>query len=112
MAVNPVINISIPQGVDFSETFVSTESDGSLTNLAGYSATATLKKHPGATTSTSFTVSIVTSIGEVAIAMTSGVTSGLKPGRHVYDVRLVSQSGATTRLVEGMAFVTAGITTG
>ena len=46
MAVNPVINISIPQGVDFSETFVSTESDGSLTNLAGYSAAATLKKHP------------------------------------------------------------------
>ena len=45
MAVNPVINISIPQGSDFSETFVSTESDGSASNLAGYSAAAKMKKH-------------------------------------------------------------------
>ena len=50
-------------------------------------------------------------MGEVSIAMTSGTTVGLTPGRHVYDVRLVSPSGAVSRLVEGMAFVTAGITT-
>jgi|TARA_B100000085_G_scaffold78554_1_gene70642 hypothetical protein len=111
MAVNPVFNISIPQGSDFSETFVSTESDGSLSNLAGYTGAAILKKHPGATTSTSFSVSIVSGVGEVSIAMTSGTTVGLTPGRHVYDVRLVSPSGAVSRLVEGMAFVTAGITT-
>jgi len=43
--------------------------------------------------------------------MTSGVTVGLKEGRHYYDVRLQSGSGAVSRLVEGMAFVTAGITT-
>ena len=30
MTVNPVINIVIPQGADFSEVFTSTESDGSL----------------------------------------------------------------------------------
>lgn len=111
MAVNPVINISIPQGSDFSETFVSTESDGSASNLAGYTGTARMKKHPTATTSSAFTVTITASTGEVAIAMTSGVTVGLKEGRHYYDVRLESSSGAVSRLVEGMAFVTAGITT-
>ena len=46
MAVNPVINITIPQGSDFSETFVSTESNGSASNLAGYSGAAKMKKHP------------------------------------------------------------------
>jgi len=111
MAANPVLNITIPQGSDFSETFVSTESDGSLSNLTGYTGLAKLKKHPGATNSTSFTVTITSGIGEVGIAMTSGVTVGLNPGRYYYDVRLTSPSGAVSRLVEGMAIVTAGITT-
>jgi hypothetical protein len=111
MAVNPVINISISQGSDFSETFVSTESDGTSSNLAGYSGAAKMKKHYGATTSTSFTVSITAATGEVAIAMTSGTTTALEPGRYYYDVKLTSGSGAVSRLVEGMAFVRAGITT-
>lgn len=111
MAVNPVINISIPQGADFSETFVSTESNGTTSNLAGYSGVAKIKKHPGATTSTSFTVNITAATGEVAIALTSGTTTSLEPGRYYYDVKLTSGSGAVSRLVEGMAFVRAGITT-
>jgi len=111
MAANPVINITIPQGSDFSETFVSTESDGSASNLAGYSGAAKMKKHYGATTSTSFTVNITAATGEVAIAVTSGVTSALEPGRYYYDVKLTSGSGAVSRLVEGMALVRAGITT-
>ena len=111
MAVNPVINISIPQGSDFSETFVSTESNGTTSNLAGYSGSAKMKKHPGATTSTSFTVNITAATGEVAIALTSGTTTSLEPGRYYYDVKLTSGSGAVSRLVEGMAFVRAGITT-
>jgi len=111
MAAIPSINITIPQGSDFTETFTSTESDGSVSNLAGYSGEAKVKKHPAATTSTSFTVSITANTGEVAIAMTSGVTNTLNPGRYLYDVRLTSSSGAKSRLVEGMALVTAGICT-
>ena len=111
MAVNPVFNITIPQGADFSETFSSTENDGSTSNLTGFTASASLKKHYGSSTSVPFTVSITTAVGEVAIAMTSGKTVSLEPGRYVYDVRLQSPSGAVSRMVEGMAFVTAGITT-
>lgn len=111
MAVNPVFNITIPQGANFSETFVSQESDGSLSSLTGFTGSARIKKHPGATTSTPFSVSITSAIGEVSIAMTSGVTVGLEPGRYFYDVRLESPSGSVSRMVEGMAFVTAGITT-
>ena len=111
MAANPVINIVIPQGSDFTETFTSTESDGSASNLSGYTGTARMKKHFSSTSSTSFSVSITGSTGEVSIAMTSGVTVGLTPGRYQYDVRLESPSGAVSRLVEGMALVEAGITT-
>ena len=111
MAVNPVINISIPQGSDFEETFQSTEANGSASNLTGFTGEAKMKKHPGATSSTSFSVTITGGTGEVAIAMTSGVTEALSPGRYLYDVRLTSSTGAKSRLVEGMALVTAGIST-
>jgi len=111
MAANPVINIVIPQGSDFEETFSSTESDGSASNLAGFTGEAKIKKHPESTSSTSFTVNITGATGVVSIAMTSGVTGSLSPGRHLYDVRLTSSTGAKSRLVEGMAMVTAGIST-
>jgi hypothetical protein len=111
MASNPVINISIPQGADFTETFLSKESNGAASNLAGYTGIAKIKKHSGATTSKSFSVTITGATGEVSIAMTSGATVTLEPGRYYYDVRLTSGSGAVSRLVEGMALVTAGIST-
>ena len=111
MAAIPSINITIPQGADFTETFVSTESDGSSSNLTGYTGKAQIKKHPDATSSNSFSVSITAATGEVAIAMTSGVTSGLTAGRYLYDVLLTSSSGSVSRLTQGMALVTAGITT-
>jgi len=107
----PVVNITIPQGTDFSEVFTSTESDGSASNLTGYTGASKVKKHPGATSSQSFTVSITGSIGEVSIAMTAGKTVALDPGRYYYDVVLTSGSGSVSRMVEGMAIVTAGITT-
>jgi hypothetical protein len=111
MAATPAVNIVIPQGTDFSEVFTSTESDGSISNLSNYVGSAKIKKHPGSTSSQSFTVSIIGAIGEVSIAMTSGKTVALEPGRYYYDIVLTSGSGSVSRMVEGMAFVTAGITT-
>lgn len=111
MAATPVINITVPQGATFSETFTSTESDGSTTNLTGYTGTAVMKKWYGSTSSTAFTVTITAGTGEVAIGLTAGQTIGLDPGRYYYDVRLESSSGSVSRLVEGMALVQAGITT-
>ena len=109
MAVNPVFNITIPQGADFSETFVSTETDGSTSNLVGYTGSASIKKHAGATTSTSFSVSIISSTAEVSIAMTSGKTVSLKPGRYVYDL-VIETGGTKTRAVEGTVLVRGGVT--
>ncbi len=111
MAATPVINIVIPQGSDFVESFQSKENDGSASNLSSYVGSAEIKKHHDSTTSSSFTVNIIGSTGEVSIAMTGGKTSSLKSGRHYYDVRLVSPSGSVSRLVEGMAMVNSGITT-
>ena len=111
MAAVPVINIVIAQGTDFSEIFSSQESDGSSSNLDGYTGVSKIKKHPGAIKSSSFSVGITSSTGEVSIAMTAAASVQLKPGRYYYDVYLTSSSGSVSRLVEGQADVTAGIAT-
>jgi len=111
MAAVPTVNIVIPQGTTFSELFTSTESDGSATNLAGYTGVSKIRKYPGASDSTSFSVSITGSTGEVTISMASSITQTLKPGRYYYDVYLTSASDVVSRMVEGQALVTAGIST-
>jgi hypothetical protein len=111
MAATPSVNIVIAQGADFSEVFTSTETDGSASNLTGYTGVSKIKKYSTSPTSQSFTVSITPATGEVSIAMTSGKTVKLSPGRYNYDVYLTSSGGSVSRLVEGQAIVTAGITT-
>ena len=93
MAATPAINIVIPQGADFSESFTSTESDGSLSNLNGYTGVSKLKKHSGSPTSFDFTVGINTTTSEVSIAMTAPVTTPIKPGRYYYDIVLTFDLG-------------------
>ena len=48
--------------------------------------------------------------GSLALSLGSTITSGLKPGRYCYDI-LLNSGTAKTRVVEGSALVTAGITT-
>jgi hypothetical protein len=111
MSATPAINIVIPQGSDFEETYSSQEPDGSITDLTGYTGASSVKKHPGAVKSTPFTVGILTASGEVSIAMSSSTTVQLKPGRYYYDLYLTSPGGSLSRMVGGMVDVTAGITT-
>ncbi len=111
MAAVPVINLVIAQGADFTEVFSSQESDGTSSNLNGFTGISKLKKHPSATTSYDFSVGITSTTGEVSVAMTAGLTVQIKPGRYYYDVYLTSPSGGVSRLVEGQAEVTAGIAT-
>ena len=111
MAAVPVINMVIPQGTDFEEIYQSSETDGSPTNLTGFTAFSKLKKHPAAIAAFDFNIGISSVAGQVAIGMTSGLTVAIKPGRYYYDVFIKSPVGRVTRLVQGQAEVTAGIST-
>tara|TARA_Y100000004_G_scaffold173083_1_gene210584 strand:+ start:293 stop:628 length:336 start_codon:yes stop_codon:yes gene_type:complete len=111
MAATPAINIVVQQGVDFAESFTQTETDGTLSNLVGYTGVSKLKKYAGSPTAYDFTVGINTITSKVSIAMTAPVTVNLKPGRYYYDIVLTSSTGAVSRMVEGSAMVTAGIST-
>ena len=107
-----VSNIIIDAGSDFSQTFNLENIANSPLNLTGYTGSALMKKHPASlTTTASFAVSFPNRIsGQVKLSLGSSITSTLKPGRYCYDI-LLNDGSIKTRIVEGSAIVTAGITT-
>jgi len=102
----PAVNLTLDKGTYFEAIFNVTNSDGSVFSLNNYSATAKIRKHPTATTSTSFSTSITVATGEIKISMTSANTSLLTAGRNYYDVIITqSSTGKITKVFEGMIIV-------
>ncbi|WP_345906691.1 hypothetical protein [Hyphomonas sp. TMED31] len=109
MAV-PSVNITIEQGADFTSTFTIANNDSSVYNLYSSTAVAKLRKHHSSTKSYDFTTTITIATGKVKLDMSDEITSTLEPGRYYYDILLTNTvSGLKTRVIEGMAMVSAGI---
>lgn len=111
-----VVNIAIPSGSDFSQSFFLEDANSnSALDLTNYNAYSMMKKSPlsiNATTSFSVEIAQPTTSGKIIISLGSSITSTLKPGRYSYDVLLKHQNtNKKTRVVEGSALVLAGITT-
>lgn len=106
-----IANIYIDQGTDFSITVDVTNADGTALNLNGYSAAAQIRKtYTSSTISASFGTTIVEASGQVTLSLTDSQTSALSPGRYLYDLNITSSGGNTSRVVEGQAIVTPGVT--
>ena len=107
-----IANLFIDQGTDFSIVVDVTDATGSVLDLTGYSAAAQIRKTYGSSSaSATFTTSTGTpSQGKVTLSLTDTQTSGLSSGRYVYDLDITSGSGVKTRVVEGQAIITPGVT--
>jgi D-Tyr-tRNAtyr deacylase len=106
-----IANLFIDQGTDFSVTVDVTDIDGSVLNLSGYTASAQIRKtYTSSNVSATFGTSISEAAGQVTLTLSDTVTAGLSPGRYVYDLNIESSGGQVTRVVEGQAIVTPGVT--
>ena len=106
-----IANLFIDQGTDFSVTVDVSDTDGSVLDLTGYTASAQIRKtYTSSNVSATFGTSISASAGQVTLSLADTVTAGLNPGRYVYDLNIESSGGQTTRVVEGQAIVTPGVT--
>ena len=107
-----VSNIVIDVGADFIQTFNLESSSNAPLDLTSYTGSSQMKKHPSSlSTAATFSVSFPSPTqGQLRISLGSTVTNSLKPGRYVYDV-LINDGSVKTRVVEGSAIVTAGVTT-
>lgn len=106
-----VSNIVIEQGFDFDTSF---QLEDTRTNsplvLTDVSTEAQLRKHYGSSSSVSFASTVSSpELGIISISLTGSQTVNLKPGRYVFDVKLIS-SGKEYKAVEGAALVRAGVT--
>jgi hypothetical protein len=113
MAASYVSNIIINSGTDFTQTFDFETTANTPLDLTGYTAYSSIKKSPASSKITaSFDVSFNNrSFGKLTISLGSSITSGIKPGRYSYDILLIDAASIKTRVVEGSAIVTAGVTT-
>jgi len=104
-------NIFIDQGTDFSITVDVTDSAGDVLDLTGYTSSAQIRKtYSSSSVSETFTSSISAAAGQVTLSLNDTQTTGLESGRYVYDLNVTSLGGQTTRVVEGQAIVTPGVT--
>lgn len=106
-----IANLYIDQGTDYSITVDVTDSAGDILNLSGYTASAQIRKtYSSSTVSETFSTSIAEATGQVTLSLTDTQTSGLSSGRYVYDLNITSSGGNTSRVIEGQAIVTPGVT--
>lgn len=108
-----VSNLVINSGTDFQQSFnLESENENSSVNLSNYSVFSQMRKHSGSSSYVSFTTEVVnSSSGDIKIKLTSTQTSGIKPGRYVYDIIIENNAtNSKTRVVEGMVLVREGVT--
>ena len=106
-----IANLYIDQGTDYTITVDVTDSAGDVLDLTGYTATAQVRKtYTSSSLSATFTTSINAAAGQVTISLTDTQTSALQAGRYVYDLNIQSGGGVKTRVIEGQAVVTPGVT--
>ena len=105
-----VSNFYIDQGADFSTIISLTDSNGDVLNLSGYTALAQIRKTYGSTTiAGTFTTSLAADTGQLTMSLTDVITTAIDSGRYVYDVLLTDGSGDKTRVLEGQAILTPGV---
>ena len=106
------VELYVDQGEDFTATIVLEDDDTNIyQNITGYSVTGSLRKSLlSQNASANLTCSVTDAAnGEITLGMTSSVTSNLKFGTYLFDVKTVV-NGSTKRLIEGIITVTPAIT--
>ena len=103
-------NIYIDQGADFTTVISLTDSNNDALNLTGYSALAQIRKSHGSTPiAATFGTALTTTTGQLTLTLTDAITTAMDSGRYVYDVLLTDASGDKTRVLEGQAVLTPGV---
>ena len=102
-------NITISQNADYVRTF-QLKSAGAIKDITGYSFEAKVKKNYNESGGQSFTTSIENATsGLFTITLTDAETGTLSPGDQVYDVVMTDDTGIKTRLLQGKAYISPGV---
>jgi hypothetical protein len=100
--------LTIDQGTTFETSLDLKNDDGSAIDITDYEFNAQIRKSYFSNTVTAnITTTIVdAAAGNVKMSMTSANTANVKAGRYLYDLKMTSPDGVTTRVIEGIITVT------
>lgn len=106
------LELTCDQGSDFNISLDLTNDDGSAINVTNFLFSSSIRKsYYSANVTANLTVSIADAAnGNVILAMNAATTSNIKPGRYLYDIKMVRNNNTVARVVEGIITVTPRIT--
>lgn len=104
--------LTADQGATFTATIDLANDDGTPINIANNTFQSQVRKSyysSNVVANLSITVSDSAN-GNLRLSLDSANTANVKPGRYVYDVKMTSNTGAVTRILEGIITVTPQVT--
>lgn len=105
-------NLLIDQGTDYTTSVTLTDNNGDPIDITGYTGASQMRKSYTSSTYYAFNVAIDGPIGKITLTMSANTTSGISPGRYLYDVELTDVQNHVSRVFEGIVTVTPNITRG
>lgn len=105
--------LTIDQGATFSSTINLTNDDNSPMNLANNSFSCQIRKSYYSVNPTANIVAVVedSANGLVRLSIDAANTANIKPGRYLYDLKMVDSAANTyIRVIEGIVTVTPQVT--
>jgi hypothetical protein len=104
-------NIVVDQATTFSTTLNLTDDADNPIDLTNYHAEGQIRKWYTSSNAVNFAISIPQpNNGIIYISLDANTTANMAYGRYVYDIVTITNSGAVTRVVEGILTVTPEVT--
>jgi hypothetical protein len=107
-----IANLYVDSGSDYSNIITIASSAGSALDLTNYTVKSQMRKSYGSSTAYDFTATVFdAATGKIRLQMTAANTSLIPNGRYLYDIEITNtNTGAKTRVLEGIVIVTPEIT--
>lgn len=103
--------LDIDQGSDFVAVMELENDDGTPMNLSGFTVYSQFRKSYQSVTGYSFVTTVDNAaLGKIKLSLLGSVSSGIKPGRYLYDIEIISALGNKVRVVEGIITINPEIT--
>lgn len=106
-----VANLEIDQGSDWVSEITLENDDGTPMNLFDFTVYSQFRKSFGSLIGYSFVASVLDATnGKISLSLSGITSSGIRAGRYLYDIEIISGNNVKTRVVQGIVTINPEIT--
>lgn len=103
--------LDIDQGSDFTTEITLENDDGTPMSLVGFDIYSQFRKSYGSTVGYTFDTLITNATqGKFTLSLLGTASSGIRPGRYLYDVEISNSTPSKARVLEGIITINPEIT--